>query len=131
MVKRKTAENVLAIQPVPNETQLIARVVETLGQSQFKVLTTTEELLASLPPKFQKTVWIKKGSFVIIELYQSTTKIEAEIVHILFKDDIKNLKQKKLWPNELELGLEESEEIDDMFVNRNRQVSSDSEGESI
>lgn len=130
MVKRKTAENVLTIQPIPNESQVIARISETLGQSQFKVLTTKTELLVSLPPKFQKTVWIKKGSFVIIEPYQSTSKIQAEIVHILFKDDIKNLKQKKLWPNELELGLEESEAIEDIFVNKNRHVLSDSEDES-
>jgi probable RNA-binding protein EIF1AD len=131
MVKRITAEMVLTNFPEPTDTQLIARVTECLGQNQFKVKGKNNEYLVSLPPKFQKTVWIKNHSFVIIEPFTNPNKVEGEIIYILFKDDIKNLKQKGIWPFELELFLEDSEEVDGLFVNRNRHVASESDCESI
>ena len=56
----------------------------------------------------------------------------GEIVSVLFQDDIKSLKKSKKFPLELELRLDDSDIIErngseEVFVNRNRDYSSESD----
>ncbi|KAJ3209715.1 hypothetical protein HDU67_005973 [Dinochytrium kinnereticum] len=88
--------------------------------------------LVKLPTRFRNAVWIKRGSFAIIQLTPATkTKITGEILHILRPEHIKDLKSQNLWPSKVfdvepvavarrEEGSEEEEDDDGIFVNRNR-----------
>lgn len=85
------------------------------------------KFLVSMPTKFRKSVWIKRGNYesvsngtahfvvnmlivviiilnvlitgdyVIIEPIAEGHKVQAEIVHILYPMQIKSLKQENLW----------------------------------
>ena len=54
--------------------------------------------LVSMPTKFRKNVWIKRGDFCIVEAIEEGDKVKAEIVRILYKDQIRFIKSEKLWP---------------------------------
>ena len=69
--------------------------------------------LAMLPTKFRKLIWIRCGDFLIVSggTTDSTTITTSKgtkgavtflVEHILYKDQIKLLKQKNLWPKEFE-----------------------------
>ncbi len=54
--------------------------------------------LVSLPSKFQRLIWVRRGTFVIVEPDRETkAKIRGEIVHILLPQDIKELKGLGKW----------------------------------
>jgi probable RNA-binding protein EIF1AD len=171
-------DSVLNDLPEPSEHEQIARVVATRGGNHFDVCLPHDdtEYLAILPTKFHKLVWVKRGDYVLVEVGDSVihdttaddprTKNKSDdesgirhmISHILYKDQVKHLKSKGLWPEddpEFEKGsgaregddneiLEENDGIvyqeydddvdDDLFVNTNRiarleiQESSDEDG---
>ncbi|CAG0878644.1 unnamed protein product [Darwinula stevensoni] len=56
--------------------------------------------LVSMPPKFRKNVWIKRGDFVVVEPIPEGDKVKAEITNILYKDQIKHIQEEGLWPTE-------------------------------
>ena len=69
--------------------------------------------LAFLPTKFRKLVWIKRNDFVIVECgdedetddQNNSDKKEGGgfryvISHILYKDQVKHIKSKGLWPTD-------------------------------
>lgn len=73
--------------------------------------TTSTPQLALLPTKFNKLVWLKRNDFVIVETGDDATKEQEQsnvdeggvrfmISHILYKDQIKHLLRKGLWPIE-------------------------------
>lgn len=88
----------------------------TTEASDAQHIATDQSLqieLAILPTKFRKLVWLKRNDFVICECandddINSTTSsntnqnggIRFMIKHILYKDQVKHLKQKHLWPND-------------------------------
>lgn len=127
--------------PDLEENHRIAKVVETIGGNQFSVVVARSEenndtsddtihvpQLAILPTKFHKLVWVKRNDFVIVETgdeevgdhsdknnSNNTGSIRYIISHVLYKDQIKHLKSKNMWPNhDKEFGatVEESETID-------------------
>nr|XP_053632017.1 probable RNA-binding protein EIF1AD isoform X5 [Cherax quadricarinatus] len=66
----------------------------------FQVVTADgEEFLASMPLKFRKHVWIKRGDFVVTEPIPEGNKVRAEIVRILMKDQIHYIMQNNKWPS--------------------------------
>ncbi|TPX70829.1 hypothetical protein SpCBS45565_g01484 [Spizellomyces sp. 'palustris'] len=146
MGRKQTTQHVLEELPVPGDGQCVAKVIENRGGGNYVVQVPAEvkrtdepTLLVSLPSKFRKLIWVKRGSFVIIQKEEGTTKIAGEIVHVLFLDHIKHLKTEGLWPVEFESNPpsakdgEESDESDDeendddLFVNPNRQYDEDDE----
>jgi len=57
--------------------------------------------LCLIPNKFRKTVWIKRGNFVIVRETQSTTnnrKLRTLVENVLFPEHIKELKKQNVWP---------------------------------
>lgn len=82
--------------------------------SQTIQLTTQ---LAFLPTKFKKLIWIKRNDFVIVEcgdedteeIHHQKAEIDSSsggggfryaITHILYKDQVKHIKSKGLWPSD-------------------------------
>eukprot|EP01087_Luapelamoeba_hula_P020211 TRINITY_DN6857_c0_g1_i1.p1 TRINITY_DN6857_c0_g1~~TRINITY_DN6857_c0_g1_i1.p1 ORF type:complete len:211 (-),score=60.69 TRINITY_DN6857_c0_g1_i1:178-810(-) len=71
-----------------------------------------EQILCLLPAKFNKTIWIKRGQYVIIEPFTElmnnkhknkntiTAKIKGRVVFILLNDHVKQFKKLGKWPAE-------------------------------
>lgn len=120
---KKIIQEALQSYPDPSPTQVISKIISTQGGNLFKVQGRGVDLV-SLPNKFQKSLWIRRGSFVIVEPCISDTKVNGEIVAVLMPIDIKELKRLDKWPTEFmdckESSDNDSSEDDDLFVNRNR-----------
>lgn len=139
--KKKVQNQVLnTIATIENEDQRIARVLAVRGGNMVDVtLADGSELLCSIPSRFSKKIWIKRGDYLIVELYRTDkapspkkeSKIKASVVHILQNDSIKQLKKDKLWPTEFDTPQTPSGALDPAGLpsNPNRQpaVESDSE----
>lgn len=103
----------------------------------------SDRFLVSMPTKFRKNVWVKRGDFVIVEPIDEGDKVKAEIVRILTQQHIKEFTKDGIWPekftskssNEIRNDAAESseEDDDDLFRNTNRShqhIESDKEESS-
>jgi hypothetical protein len=103
--------------PEPKEHERIAKVAATRGGNQFDMLLSTTvleeedrtpQLTLLLPTNFHKLVWVKQGDYVIVQTGGNTheetkdnddeTGIRFIVSHILYKDQVKHLQIKELWP---------------------------------
>lgn len=145
---------------LPQQGQTIVKVVAGRGNNLHEVVDDKgESFLVSMPTKFRKNVWIKRGDFVLVSPIEEGDKVKAEIITILYKEQIKHIKNENLWPEgfeKQEVSVEkdigkldinkgeegdnsncdsESEDDSDLFQNTNRPVyeasaeDSDSEDE--
>jgi len=131
---------------LPQDDESIVQVVAGRGNNLHEVKTQTgETFLVSMPTKFRKNVWIKRGDFVVVKPIEEGDKVKAEILTILYKEQIKYIKAENQWPEgfeskieEQEEGVEEvkekgsdeeedSEDDSDLFQNTNRPIYSESE----
>lgn len=64
------------------------------------VVPDNKKYLVSMPTKFRKNVWIKRGDYVVVEPIVEGDKVKAEIIQILYKEQIKYVKEQGLWPSE-------------------------------
>lgn len=98
--KRKhVVKEVLDDYVLPEGNQQIVRVSAGRGNNLHEVVTENDEkFLVSMPTKFRKNVWIKRGDFVLIEPIDEGDKVKAEIISILYKDQIKYIKEEGKWP---------------------------------
>lgn len=143
-IKHVTKE-VLEDYVLPKENQQIVRILSGRGNNLHEVEDGSGvSFLVSMPTKFRKNIWVKRGDFVIVEPIEEGDKVKAEIVHILFRDQIKYIKEEGQWPKAFEVAdgkgdagnrspesEEDSDEDDKLFVNTNRpsvtyEVSDDS-----
>ncbi|KAJ0172785.1 hypothetical protein K1T71_011924 [Dendrolimus kikuchii] len=123
---------------LPKDNQSIVRVLKSRGNNLHEVVTPSgEEYLVSMPTKFRKNIWVKRGDFILVEPITEGDKVKAEIVKIMNKDSIKYYKENKLWPEEFDddkkLIKNQSGEEDDLFVNTNHKnviVCDDSDSDS-
>lgn len=134
----------------PSEKQQIVRVVGSPGNNLHEVETAQgERFLTSMPTKFRKNIWIKRGDFLIVDPIKEGDKVKAEINSILYKEHIKQLRNEGLWPASFSdpvtestesqpkkesgnAGSEQESEEDsdsDLFVNTNRRNYEYSESE--
>jgi probable RNA-binding protein EIF1AD len=63
-----------------------------------------------MPTKFRKTVWVKRGDYLIVEPIEEGNKVKAEILSILNKDHIRHLKSQGVWPKEF-ASIDDNEQI--------------------
>lgn len=85
----------------PVNNQQIAKVISSKGNNLHEVEPNIgdESFLVSMPTKFRKNVWIKRGDFVIIEPIEEGDKVKAEIVRILTPQHIKEFTKDGIWPD--------------------------------
>lgn len=132
----------------PAENQQIVRIVGTRGNNLHEVESATiddnEKFLVSMPTKFRKNVWVKRGNFVIVEPIDEGDKVKAEIVRILTPQHIKEFTRDGIWPTKFARITNEAATIkpdddddsdndDDLFKNTNRNqqmVDEDSDSET-
>jgi probable RNA-binding protein EIF1AD len=143
--RKHLTDSVLNDFPVPMETERIAKVVATRGGNHFEILLARNDpsderksVLAMLPTKFRKLVWLKRNDFVIVDTGEvddtedntdadadsvaaaaAVTGIRYIISHILYKDQVRNIQVKGLWPvNDSEFGEQGMEEEEDAAADR-------------
>lgn len=127
----------------PTENQQIVKVTGSRGNNLHETVTALgETFLVSMPTKFRKNLWIKRGDYVIVDPIEEGEKVKAEISFILYKDHIQYLQKQQLWPEgfmvevsapdktsepqgteekDEEEGASDSEDDEsDLFVNTNR-----------
>ncbi|KAJ6803652.1 putative RNA-binding protein EIF1AD isoform X1 [Iris pallida] len=83
----------------------IMQVVSLRGSNLIEVMDGKGvKSLALFPAKFQKSFWIKRGSFVVVdesgrdEALESGSKIACMVSQVLFHDQIRTLEKSSDWP---------------------------------
>lgn len=105
----------------PGENQQIVKVISSRGNNLHEVKTADDTtFLASMPTKFRKNMWVKRGDFVLVEPIEEGDKVKAEMVRVLTSDHIKYFKQDGVWPAAFDDPKEKKKDDDDLFVNTNR-----------
>ncbi|KAM7329737.1 hypothetical protein ACRRTK_011350 [Alexandromys fortis] len=154
--KRKhVVREVLGEHVVPSDQQQIVKVLRTPGNNLHEVETAEgQRFLVSMPSKFRKNIWIKRGDFLIVDPIEEGEKVKAEISFVLCKNHVRALQKEGHWPEafsevtekqsnmnrqsqpelpaEPQLSGEESssEDDSDLFVNTNHRQYHESEEES-
>lgn len=82
-----TAEGTLTPPDQLSEGQRIARVIKATGNNVYQVeLPSKESVLVELPARFRSTIWMRRGSYVLIDttaLEDRDNKLAGEIVNIV------------------------------------------------
>ncbi|KAI9789965.1 MAG: hypothetical protein M1833_002132 [Piccolia ochrophora] len=85
-----------------SESQSIARVARAEGNNLYTLeLPSSKSMLAELPSRFRSTIWIKRGSFVIVDTEafgERENKLDGEIVNVV--RDEKQWRRYPYWPQE-------------------------------
>ena len=118
-VKRELDEDDLSL---PTESQQIVRVVSSKGNNLHEVEPSdgSENYLVTMPNKFRKNVWIKRGNFLLVEPIQEGDKVKAEIVRILTNEHQKEFIKEGIWPKAFTKKREHSsDDEDDSGLHRN------------
>ena len=133
--KRKhVTKEVLDDFELPGDNQKIVRVVGGRGNNLHQVMEADETTtyLVSMPTKFRKNVWIKRGDFCVVEPIEEGDKVKAEITRILYKDQIRYIRKEGQWPfkdaesadsvtkDVKDMNIADKSDEDDLFENPNR-----------
>jgi probable RNA-binding protein EIF1AD len=82
-----TAEETLVPPEQLSEGQQIARVIRATGNNVYSVeLPSKKNILAELPSKFRSTIWMKRGSYIVVDtkaLDDRENKLGGEIVNVV------------------------------------------------
>lgn len=106
----------------PKENQTIVRVVSSRGNNLHEVESQVEgeeRYLVSMPVKFRKNVWIKRGDFVLVEPIEEGNKVKAEICRILTAEHIKIFEKERVWPKCFTRKREHEDDLDEDGLVRN------------
>lgn len=91
-----TVEETLTPPDQLSASQQIARVTKATGNNIYLVeLPSKESVLVELPARFRSTIWMKRGSYVLVDfeaLEDRDNKLKGEIVNIV--------RDEKLWRKE-------------------------------
>jgi len=141
--------------PTPEEGEKIVRVVSIRGSNILEVeYAGGDKVLALMPARFNKVIWVKRGNYLIVEPFKEQfktkeaqqSKLKARIVHILLPDQVKYLQKSSHWPTEFskreavdppeeeeeaKAAADDSEaseeELDEYLINPNHRVVDDSD----
>ena len=84
------------------ESQAIARVKQAKGNNLYEVeLPNGKPVLAELSARFRSTIWMKRGSFVLVDttaLADRDNKIDGEIINVVRED--RSWRKMPYWPQE-------------------------------
>ncbi|XP_037949582.1 probable RNA-binding protein EIF1AD [Teleopsis dalmanni] len=86
---------------LPEERQQIVRVVCSRGNNLHEVEApepTSENFLVSMPTKFRKNVWVKRGDLLLVNPIDEGSKVRAEICKILTQEHVKEFTKAGVWP---------------------------------
>ncbi|KAM7278236.1 hypothetical protein ACFE04_005370 [Oxalis oulophora] len=85
--------------------QTIMKVVSLRGSNLIEVIDgQNDKLLAFFPAKFQKSMWMKRGSFVVVDesgkekAVESGSKVTCVVTRVLFFEQVRELQKSPKWP---------------------------------
>ncbi|XP_077645861.1 putative RNA-binding protein EIF1AD isoform X1 [Lonchura striata] len=108
----------------PAEGQSVVRVLGTPGNNLHEVETAEgTRFLASMPPRFRRHIWIKRGDFLLVDPILEGSKVKAEISLVLLPAHVRSLQRQGLWPEAfapLERKNPREGDNQGLFVNTNR-----------
>ncbi|XP_067626000.1 probable RNA-binding protein EIF1AD [Eurosta solidaginis] len=113
---------------LPTGKQQIVRVVSSRGNNLHEVETATvdtENFLVSMPNKFRRNVYVKRGDYVLVEPIEEGDRVKAEIYKILTPEHVKEYTKAGVWPKQFGRKREHNqvtgnkEDEDDEFLIRN------------
>ncbi|KAM3965929.1 putative RNA-binding protein EIF1AD [Aphomia sociella] len=114
---------------LPHENHRIVRILKSGANNLLKVTTPEgEEYLVSMPTKFRKNIWVKKGDYLVVEPIAEGVKVKAEMVKVMNKISRKYYEENNVWPKQFNEDKEEEKKNDDdyyLFVNNNRECCLD------
>ncbi|KAL7618315.1 hypothetical protein Lser_V15G03959 [Lactuca serriola] len=100
-LKRAVNDETLSLQP----GQSIMQVVSLRGSNLIEIIDAKgDKALAIFPAKFQKSMWIKRGSFVVVddsgreEAVESGRKVACVVLQVLFHEQVRVLQKSPEWP---------------------------------
>ncbi|XP_016381067.1 probable RNA-binding protein EIF1AD [Sinocyclocheilus rhinocerous] len=131
--KRKhVVKEVLEDCVTPTEDQHIMTVLGSNGNNLHEAVTGSgERFLVSMPTKFRKNIWIKRGDFVIVDPIKEGGKVKGEISFILYKDHIQYLRKLGVWPEGFQEDRTSSERNEETPKERSvRKTEEEEEGDS-
>ncbi|KAL8160834.1 hypothetical protein V2J09_012323 [Rumex salicifolius] len=116
-LKREVEEESIAF----DEGQTVMQVVSLRGSNIIEVMDIKgEKLLAYFPAKFQKSMWVKNGSFVVIdesgreEAQKSGSKVACIVSRVLFFEQVRQLQKSEQWPEAFKSGESSSKSVDEL-----------------
>ena len=127
---------------LPQNNEKIVQIIAGRGNNLHEVfdpncIDSTDvtlndnKYLVSMPTKFRKNVWIKRGDFVVVDPILEGDKVKAEIVQILYKEQIKYIKEQGLWPSQFSDSKEnEAKCLDSRSKEENKKLVDNYEYES-
>jgi probable RNA-binding protein EIF1AD len=112
-------------------SQAIARVKQAAGKNLYHLeLPAGDVILAELPARFRSTIWIKRGSFVLVNtsaLAGRDNKLGGEIVNVV--RDERAWRKMSYWP--AEFPAKNSSYANDSEDEGPKMPPSDSENEDV
>ncbi|XVE86023.1 hypothetical protein DITRI_Ditri18aG0002900 [Diplodiscus trichospermus] len=100
-LKRAAKDQNLSLQ----HGQSIMQVLSLRGSNLIEVMDARgEKSLALFPAKFQKSMWIKRGSFVVVDesgkekALESGSKVACIVSQVLFYEQVRALQKSPEWP---------------------------------
>ncbi|KAJ1388212.1 Translation initiation factor 1A [Sesbania bispinosa] len=100
-LKRATEEKHVTLQ----DGQSIMQVVSLRGSNLIEVMDSRgEKSLALFPAKFQKSMWIKRGNFIVVDesgkekALESGSKVACLVSQVLFYEQVRALQKTPEWP---------------------------------
>ncbi|KAF2273500.1 nucleic acid-binding protein [Westerdykella ornata] len=110
-----TVEHTLIPPESLSDGEVIARIVKAAGNNLYKAeLPGGKPVLVELAEKFRSTIWIKRGSYVVVDttaLAERRNKLDGEIVNIV--RDEKEWRKMRYWPKEFAKKSTYPEDSDD------------------
>ncbi|XP_022745312.1 probable RNA-binding protein EIF1AD isoform X2 [Durio zibethinus] len=114
-LKRAAKDQNLILQP----GQSVMQVLSLRGSNLIEVMDARgEKSLALFPAKFQKSMWIKRGSFVVVDesgkekALESGSKVACIVSQVLFYEQVRALQKSPEWPENFK-----SSNMDDSIEN--------------
>ncbi|KAJ4825656.1 hypothetical protein Tsubulata_038886 [Turnera subulata] len=100
-LKRAVEERSLTLQ----DGESIMKVVSLRGSNLIEVVDAKGETsLALIPAKFQKSMWVKRGSFIVVDesgkekALESGSKVACIVTQVLFYEQVRRLQKSAEWP---------------------------------
>jgi len=126
-----TAEDTLTPPSTLEPDHMVVRVVKGEGKNLYTVSAPDgESILVEMPAKFRSSIWIKRGSFVVIDIgafEERENKIGGEVVNVV--GDAKAWRKMPFWPKEFpKTALPEDSDDDESTAGK--MPPSDSESDS-
>ncbi|XP_071588764.1 probable RNA-binding protein EIF1AD, partial [Heliangelus exortis] len=83
------------VEPAPRQRIVLGSPGNNLHEVQTAEGT---RFLSSMPPRFRRHIWIKRGDFLLVDPIEEGSKVKAEISLILLPPHIRFLQRQGLWP---------------------------------